>query len=179
MSDSGFIVVRSDDGRFMDSTGCWRREYPEANVFPSLGDARTSVRKTFKGASRAEAGGTGRAHWQAPVRRNEAQGRALITTQERDMGQITEDFILRAMRQCQLGRHPPMTVWEVRQLLTAWVEWQACREDAERYRWLRGQDWIDDSIMNEYLIAPEIPSTLDRAIDAERKRRASLPTGDV
>ena len=50
MSDSGFIVVRSDDGRFMDSTGCWRREYPEANVFPSLGDARTSVRKTFKGA---------------------------------------------------------------------------------------------------------------------------------
>ena len=131
------------------------------------------------GASRAEAGGTGRAHWQAPVRRNEAQGRALITTQERDMGQITEDFILRAMRQCQLGRHPPMTVWEVRQLLTAWVEWQACREDAERYRWLRGQDWIDDSIMNEYLIAPEIPSTLDRAFDAERKRRASLPTGDV
>ena len=93
------------------------------------------------------------------------------------MGQITEDFILRAMRQCQLGRHPPMTVWEVRQLLTAWVEWQACREDAERYRWLRGQDWIDDSIMNEYLIAPEIPSTLDRAIDAERKRRAVLPTG--
>lgn len=52
MSDTGYIVVRQDDGRFMDSTGCWRREYPDANAFPSLDDARRSVRKTFKGAVR-------------------------------------------------------------------------------------------------------------------------------
>ena len=50
------------------------------------------------------------------------------------MGQITEDFIMRAMRCCQLGQHPSMTVWEARQLLTAWVEWQACRGEVERLR---------------------------------------------
>lgn len=48
------------------------------------------------------------------------------------MGQITEDFIMRAMRCCQLGQHPSLTVWEARQLLTAWVEWQACRDEIER-----------------------------------------------
>lgn len=48
------------------------------------------------------------------------------------MGQITEDFIQRAMRCCQLGQHPSLTVWETRQLLTAWVEWQGCRDERDK-----------------------------------------------
>jgi len=48
------------------------------------------------------------------------------------MGQITEDFIQRAMRCCQLGQHPYLTVWETRQLLTAWVEWQGCRDERDK-----------------------------------------------
>lgn len=82
------------------------------------------------------------------------------------MGQITEDFILRAMRQCQLGRHPPMTVWEVRQLLTAWVEWQACREDAERWRFIREHRPKGMTLMPG--------DELEKLID---KGRTVLPTG--
>lgn len=48
------------------------------------------------------------------------------------MGHITEDFIQRAMRCCQLGQHPSLTVWETRQLLTAWVEWQGCRDERDK-----------------------------------------------
>lgn len=48
------------------------------------------------------------------------------------MGQITEDFVQRAMRCCQLGQHPSLTVWETRQLLTAWVEWQGCRDERDK-----------------------------------------------
>lgn len=48
------------------------------------------------------------------------------------MGQITEDFVQRAMRCCQLGQHPRLTVWETRQLLTAWVEWQGCRDERDK-----------------------------------------------
>lgn len=46
---TGFVVVRADDGRFMDSTGCWRREFPDANVFPEMKYATQSVRKCFRG----------------------------------------------------------------------------------------------------------------------------------
>lgn len=43
---SGFIVVRADDGRFMDSTGCWRCEFPDANIFPELKAAHLSRSKS-------------------------------------------------------------------------------------------------------------------------------------
>lgn len=40
--------------------------------------------------------------------------------------------------------------------------------DAERYQWLRRQDWIDDAIMFLYGIDHLRPSTLDDAIDKSR-----------
>jgi len=37
------------------------------------------------------------------------------------MGQITEAFARTMLACCERGEHPPLTVWETRQLLHAWL----------------------------------------------------------
>ena len=45
-------------------------------------------------------------------------------------------------------------------------EVESLRKDAERYRWLREQEWIDDYVMQTYGIREHDPETVDVAIDA-------------
>lgn len=37
------------------------------------------------------------------------------------MGQITEHFARSMLAHCDRGEHPPLTVWEAKQLLVAWL----------------------------------------------------------
>jgi hypothetical protein len=53
------------------------------------------------------------------------------------MAQMTESLALEAYSHCEAGNMPPLTVWEVRQLIHGWMLAQKIRNDAERYRYLR------------------------------------------
>jgi hypothetical protein len=44
----------------------------------------------------------------------------------------------------------------------------AVQKDAERYRWLRMEGWLDDAIMDAEGIIESLPETLDAAIDAAK-----------
>ncbi len=46
------------------------------------------------------------------------------------MGQLTQSFVDLALAACSEGRHPPLTIWETRQLLLAWSERERSREAA-------------------------------------------------
>ena len=82
------------------------------------------------------------------------------------MGQITEDFARQMLTHCERKEHPPLTVWEAEQLARAWLEREAMREDAERYRWLRATTkWA--SSLGERVDVRNNPKLWDAAIDCE------------
>lgn len=43
------------------------------------------------------------------------------------MGQITEAFVAQMLADCTAGRHPPLTIWEARQLALAWADRERMR----------------------------------------------------
>ena len=64
----------------------------------------------------------------------------MVTNNERTkMAQMTENLVLEAYAHCEAGNMPPLTVWEVRQLIHGWMLAQKTRNDAERYRYLRNR----------------------------------------
>ena len=52
------------------------------------------------------------------------------------MAQITENMVLDMLTACERNEHPPLTVWEAKQLLHAWREREALRKDADLLAWV-------------------------------------------
>lgn len=47
------------------------------------------------------------------------------------MGQITQEFVEQMFRDCDHGKHPPLTVWEAEQLARAWIERELLRHELD------------------------------------------------
>lgn len=49
MTDQTYVVIRASDGKFMESTGLWVGEFPDANQFPNLSTAKASIKRCWRG----------------------------------------------------------------------------------------------------------------------------------
>ena len=57
------------------------------------------------------------------------------------MAQVTETLVRDELKRVEEGELPMFTRWEYEQLMRAWLDREALRKDAERYRWLRDNPW--------------------------------------
>ena len=56
------------------------------------------------------------------------------------MAQVTETLVRDELKRVEDGYMPMFTLWEFEQLLRGWLDMEALRKDAERYRFLRHGD---------------------------------------
>jgi len=80
------------------------------------------------------------------------------------------DYLLNAFEQASQADNPAKEGYaEKRRALLAYVrELESCKQDAERYRWLR-EHWDDVNHPVDFIICNSFVTTLDADVDAARK----------
>ena len=88
----------------------------------------------------------------------------------RVMGNVCAGDAAQALRslRAELELHKGALIAEQEHVETLEAELAACREDAERYRWLR-EHWDDVNHPVDFIICNSFVTTLDADVDAARK----------